>query len=64
MHMLAELVPLWACVLLDLGILYYVYKEYAESKELNTKLHKVYRSRKKKDKLVKALINAPTTEVK
>lgn len=37
----------------------YVRKEYEESKDLNRKLDKVYKSKKKKTTLVKALINTP-----
>ena len=46
-------------LLLEVGILYYVAQEYYESKELNNKLNKVYRSKKKKinaDKLVKEVL--------
>jgi hypothetical protein len=43
----------------DLGILYYVRMEYVESKELNMKLNKVYKAKKKKlnaTQLVKAVV--------
>lgn len=43
----------------DVGIYHWVKKEYEESQELNMKLNKVYRSKKKKvnaDRLVKAVL--------
>ena len=46
----------------DRNIETYVRMEYEESKALNAKLDKVYKSKKKKNALVKALINAPANE--
>lgn len=62
-HNLYELVALAA----ELGILWYVYKEYAESHELNQKLAKIYRAKQKKinaDKVVKAVIAQEAAQVK
>ena len=53
---------LFVCVAglaVDVGILLYVKWEYEESRELNEKLNRVYRAKKKKvnaDKLVKAVL--------
>lgn len=56
------LVTCIGCVILDYYICKYVRAEYEESKDLNNKLDKVYKSRKKKNTLVKALINTTVNE--
>lgn len=48
-----------SCVF-DWQIREYVRLEWEESQELNKKLDKVYKSKKRKTALVKAIINAPT----
>lgn len=54
-----ELLVALVTLAVDFGILYYVRREYEESRELNMKLSKVYRAKKKKvnaTQLVKAVI--------
>src|ERR1041385_5198377 len=48
------------CLILDYMIMKYVKLEYEESKDLNIRINKMYKSKKKKATLVKAIINAPT----
>lgn len=56
---IAILLVSFATLAVDVGIWYYVRAEYLESKELNEKLQRVYKAKKKKvnaDRLVKAVI--------
>ncbi len=49
----------WIAVIVDIAICYFVAMEYYESKELNAKLNKVYKTKKKKmnaTQLVKAVV--------
>lgn len=50
-------------LVVDMGILWYVRQEYIESRELNMRLGKIYRAKKKKinaDKIVKAVLAQET----
>jgi hypothetical protein len=50
----------WIACILDVGILIFVALEYYESRELNHRLNRVYKAKKKKlnaDKIIKEVLN-------